>query len=112
MVVNLSFTFASLGRTFDVQMGHQDIVDQLPDGAVCLASSDRVTNQALRFPGKPIYGTQFHTELLPERLIERLTLFRQYMPDDQQFEDLKANMRPTPYAAQIMQRFLEVVVLR
>ncbi|MCH2132866.1 MAG: type 1 glutamine amidotransferase [Phycisphaerales bacterium] len=71
--------FASLGTSFDAQMGHQDIVDELPDGAVCLASSDRVKNQAFRFPGKPIYGTQFHPELDLSTLLDRLRTYPAYI---------------------------------
>ena len=51
--------FGALGPHFQVQIGHEDIVTQLPAGAVLLASSDRVQNEAFRFEGKPIYCTQF-----------------------------------------------------
>lgn len=92
-------------------MGHHDRVSVLPPGATELGYSDLCRNQAFRLDGYPVYGTQFHTELLPERLIERLSVFRQYMPDDDEFEALKASIRPTPYAAGLMRRFLEVIVL-
>ena len=45
--------FGPLGESFGVQIGHEDIVTKLPAGAVLLASSDRVPNQAFRFEGKP-----------------------------------------------------------
>ena len=45
----------------DAQFGHQDIVERLPDNAVCLASSVQVVNQAMMFPGKPI-SIQSHTD--------------------------------------------------
>ena len=47
--------FCHLGRTFPAQLGHNDTVDRLPEGAILLASSERVANQAFRFAGKPIY---------------------------------------------------------
>ena len=58
----------------------------------------------------PVYGTQFHAELLPNQLVERLSTFRQYMPDDDQFEQLKASMRPTPDAGRLLSRFFEQVL--
>ena len=104
--------FKGCPETYAGLMGHHDRVSVLPDGAIELGYSDLCRNQAFRIDGLPVYGTQFHTELLPERLIERLSVFRQYMPDDEEFERLKASMRPTPYSAQLMKRFLEVIVLR
>jgi GMP synthase (glutamine-hydrolysing) len=104
--------FSGCPESYPVLMGHHDRVSELPPGATELAYSDLCRNQAYRINGLPVYGTQFHTELLPERLIERLKMFRQYMPDDDEFERLKAKMRPTPHAAKIMQRFLELVVNR
>ena len=95
--------FGHLPASFPVLMGHHDRVLELPPGATELVHSD----QAFKMEGVPVYGTQFHSELTPGRLIERLTQFRQYMPDDAEFEDLKSRMRPTPEAAMILPRFLE-----
>ena len=47
--------------SFQVLQWHGDTFD-LPRGAVHLASSDRVPNQAFRF-GDKIYGLQFHVEV-------------------------------------------------
>ena len=51
--------FGSLPRTFVGQAGHEDHVVELPPGAVLLASSRTVANQAFRFADAPIYCTQF-----------------------------------------------------
>ena len=51
-----------------------------------IAFSSSCRNQAFCLEGYPVYGTQFHAELLPKQLVERLTMFRQYMPDDEEFE--------------------------
>ena len=99
--------FGHLPASFPVLMGHHDRVVELPPGAHELVFSDTCRNQAFKMEGVPVYGTQFHSELTPERLIERLTQFRQYMPDADQFESMKSSMRPTPEAAMIMPRFLE-----
>lgn len=68
-----------LGSTFFAQMGHEDLVETLPEGTTLLASSDKVTNQAYLFDGKPIYCTQFHPELSLELLLDRLRTYPQYI---------------------------------
>ena len=69
---------AEAGEHFPAQMGHEDVVDRLPDGAVLLAKT-RVSNQAFHFPGKPIYCTQFHPELDRETLLDRLRIYPTYI---------------------------------
>ncbi len=71
--------FAPLGDTFLAPMGHQDCVVRLPPGAVLLASSEKVENQAFRFPDRPIYCTQFHPELDREALLQRVRAYPQYV---------------------------------
>lgn len=93
---------------FPVLAGHEDHVDALPPGAVSLARNDAHPNQAFRVQEKLIWGTQFHSELSPERLIERLKAYRHYIPDDADFEALCLNVRPTPDARRLMRRFLEI----
>ncbi|MHC4415994.1 MAG: type 1 glutamine amidotransferase [Planctomycetota bacterium] len=68
-----------LGRAFRAQMGHQDIVDRLPEGTVLLATTARSTNQAFRFNDKPIYCTQFHPELNRALLLDRLRTYPEYI---------------------------------
>jgi GMP synthase (glutamine-hydrolysing) len=70
--------FGGLPNRFHAQLGHQDIVVDLPADATLLASSQRVTNQAFRFQGKPIYCTQFHPELNRAALLERVTTYPEY----------------------------------
>ncbi len=54
--------FSSLGRErLKVLQWHEDTFD-LPDGAVHLAASTTVKNQAFRF-GDRVYGLQFHVEV-------------------------------------------------
>jgi GMP synthase-like glutamine amidotransferase len=49
----------------DVMQFHSDVVEQLPSGAVLLASSTLYPNQAFRV-GRCGYGLQFHIETTPE----------------------------------------------
>lgn len=51
-----------------------------PRGAVLLASSEKVANQAFRFEGKPIYCTQFHPELDRTGIIKRIGHYPEYLP--------------------------------
>ncbi|MCA9310917.1 MAG: type 1 glutamine amidotransferase [Phycisphaerales bacterium] len=96
---------------FKALLGHRDRVATLPPGAVELACTDICPFQAFRLADRPAYGTQFHAELTEERLLERLMLYRHiYMPDDEDFEEMSRALQPTPYAAQILRRFLEEYV--
>jgi GMP synthase (glutamine-hydrolysing) len=70
--------FGQLPHEFLAQLGHQDIVVELPADAILLASSQRVTNQAFCFQGKPIYCTQFHPELNREALLQRVIAYPEY----------------------------------
>ncbi len=71
--------FKTLPSKFLAQMGHEDIVDQLPKDAILLASSDKVHNEAFKFKEKPIYGTQFHPELHIKDLEKRMKTYPNYV---------------------------------
>ncbi|MEQ9616682.1 MAG: gamma-glutamyl-gamma-aminobutyrate hydrolase family protein [Phycisphaerales bacterium] len=102
--------FGTIGATsFDAIVGHHDLVEELPSGAVELACNELCPNQAFKLEGRLVYGTQFHAEMTPERLIERLETHRHYIPDDNEFDGLKGSLRPTPVTARILGRFLETV---
>ncbi len=104
--------FSLLGDTFTAQMGHQDIVDELPAGAILLASTDRVENQAFSFHDKPIYATQFHPELDGAALIERVHRYPEYIQRIAGIapaEFIKACV-DTPAAESLLPRFVEMVM--
>jgi len=71
--------FGPLGATFRGQCGHEDHVVELPAGAVLLASSDKVINQAYRLQDLPIYCTQFHPELRRDDLLARVRTYPEYI---------------------------------
>lgn len=101
--------FGTLEDEFLAPMGHQDIVVQLPDDAILLASSDTVENQAFRFADKPIYCTQFHPELDRQSFIERVEAYPQYVEKivGTSFEEfIDQRCRETPVAATILAKFL------
>ena len=101
--------FGPLGRRFRAQAGHEDVVAELPPHSTLLASSALVENQAYRFDDAPIYGTQFHPELLAADLELRLRAYPRYLeelsglPPDQFFESLEE----TPETQGVLSRFAE-----
>lgn len=104
--------FAPLGERFFGQSGHEDVVLTLPDGAVLLASSERVENEAFRFEGKPIYCTQFHPELAAADLVMRIARYPVYLPlcGVGTIEELAATTPETPETTALLPRFVAHVL--
>ena len=104
--------FGPIGSGFPVVIGHEDIVDELPEGAVSLASSATIENEALKFSGKPIYATQFHPELVKEDLIQRIAAYPPYLKltGARSLEELRAITPETPGATSLLRRFVEEVL--
>jgi GMP synthase (glutamine-hydrolysing) len=101
--------FEGFPDRFFVQLGHKDRVSDLGPGWVDLAVSDLCPNQAIRLSDKPVYGTQFHSEMNEERLRERLDVYvDSYVPDRDKFQRIIRNLRPSIEADGIMRRFLEL----
>lgn len=101
--------FAPFPRTFLAQMGHQDRISKLPDGAIELARNDRAPYQAFRLGDLPIYGTQFHSELDEAGERSRLYAYRSHYPemaDDAVFQAAVDALRPTPDVDDLMYHFL------
>ena len=100
--------FGPLGATFDAQMGHEDRVVELPPGAVRLASSQLVENQAYRFDDRPIYCTQFHPELTRADLLLRVEAYPEYIEriaglPPERFPEL---LRDAPGTEALLRRFV------
>lgn len=105
--------FGPMGSPFLAQVGHQDIVDRLPEDAVLLASSDRVENQAFRFEGLPIYCTQFHPELNRELLMDRLRTYPKYVEQivGMPMEEFIKTTRESYETQELLLRFVDEHVL-
>lgn len=98
-------------RGFPVLMGHNDRVCRLPHHAVEFARSALCPNQAFRIEGTPMWATQFHSELSPSRILERLERYASiYADSENQLAELKRNLRPTPEASSLITRFIESTV--
>ena len=102
--------FASFPASFMANMGHHDRVTELPPGAVELADNPTQPNEAFRMAGKPMYGTQFHSELDKRREAERLIKYREYyrsqMPSDDTFQAVLDSLRQTTEVDDLMHDFL------
>ncbi len=99
--------FAGLPERFDVQLGHHDRIGVLPEGLEVLARSERCEHQAVRLAGKPVYGSQFHSEMTRERLRARLLMYRdEYLPPGADDAEIDRLLAPSPEAEGILDRFL------
>ena len=103
--------FGQLPNRFLVHAGHEDHVVALPPGAVLLASSADVRNQAFRLAGLPIYCTQFHPELDCASLLQRVEAYPRYVERiaGVSFDEFTATCRETPEANTLLRRFVEMV---
>ncbi|GAB5518293.1 MAG: type 1 glutamine amidotransferase [Rhodothermales bacterium] len=102
--------FAHLPRSFKANVGHHDRVTVLPEGAVELATTASQGHQAFRIAGKPIYGTQFHSELDAEAEQERLLAYRPYYTEvetDKEFQAILDTLAPTPEVDGLLAQFLK-----
>ena len=72
--------FGRFSTPFKANMGHHDRVVQLPPNAVELAHNAQ-PNQAFRVLDRPVYGTQFHSELDAQREKERLVHYKSEFPE-------------------------------
>ncbi|MCA9101323.1 MAG: type 1 glutamine amidotransferase [Pirellulales bacterium] len=101
--------FGALPDRFIGQAGHYDRVDRLPPGAILLASSERVRNQAFTLTGRPVYCTQFHPELDRRALLERLENYPSYVDrycGQSLSEFTRRSCRDAPDSDRLLRRFV------
>lgn len=102
--------FGTLPERFAVCTGHKEACSEPPAGAVVLASNAGCTVQAIRV-GEMAYATQFHAELDPDAIIDRMALYRDsgYFPAHE-FDAVAAQIRAAgveEWPARIVRRFAE-----
>lgn len=101
--------FADLPPQFHVQLGHKDRVSRLGPGWLELARSRLCPYQAIRLADRPVYGTQFHSEMDEHRLRERLEVYvNDYVPDADLFAEILRALRPSVEADRLLSRFLDL----
>jgi GMP synthase (glutamine-hydrolysing) len=100
--------FADFPGRFFVQLGHNDRVSALGPGWLDLAHSELCPFQAIRAAGKPVYGTQFHSEMDEERLRERILVYlKDYVADEATHQKILRSLRPSLEADRLLELFLE-----
>ena len=68
---------SALPSRFDAFVGHKEALQELPEGAVHLMSSERCPFQMIRF-GKNVYATQFHPEADGQVFADRIRIYRDH----------------------------------
>ena len=102
---------ASFPHRFAVQLGHHDVVVDIPPRCVELAYSEKCRFQMLRVIGKPIYSTQFHPEMSDQHLRVRLEMYRDsYLAEQTSAQELSMPLRPSKWADSMLRRFFELHV--
>lgn len=101
--------FEGLPTRFWAQLGHNDHVERLGSGWEELAYSVRSRHQVIRRRDRPVYGTQFHSEMNEERLRERLQVYLDsYVADATDYDRILRGLRPSIDADGLLARFLEL----
>ncbi len=105
--------YLGLKREFTAQLGHNDRVARLPQGAVNLAFTSACPIQAYRISGTLIYATQFHPELDHLENQERAMGYLQvYDVEMTRPEKLAEMFRPSDAASGLIAKFLQLVKSR
>ena len=96
-------------QTFSALVGHKEACDDIPSGAVLLATSSTCPVQMFRVK-QHIYATQFHPEADANEFIIRIQTYKDYgyFPPEEA-EALIASVRnlKTPVPKEILKRFVE-----
>ena len=106
--------FKDFPAAFKANMGHHDRVAVLPPEGIDLAFSASQSHQAFRIKDKPIYGTQFHSELNAEREYERLIAYRPYYTEvetEEEFQEIVNGLAETTEVDGLLRKFLNIYVL-
>jgi len=100
---------AGLPAQIDVLLGHKEAVDTTPAGATLLMSGSVCPVQMFRV-GENVYATQFHPEGDAEEFILRIDTYRNhgyFEPHEADELKKRVSLKPTPYAQEILRRFVE-----
>ncbi len=92
----------------DVLLGHKEAVDTTPDGATLLMTGSNCPVQMFRI-GENVYAIQFHPEGDAEEFILRIDTYRNhgyFEPHEADELKKRVSLKPTPYAQEILRRFV------
>ena len=94
---------------FHVQLGHKDRVSELGADWLDLAQSELCPFQIIRLRDKPVYGTQFHSEMDERRLHERILVYLEdYVADEAEHQRILSGLRPSIESDHLLETFLEL----
>ncbi len=100
--------FKNVPREIQVQYGHKDVLDRVPDGAELLATGARCAVSALCYGGV-VYTTQFHPEMTAEDVHARLSHGNGYLPSGMRIDDL---VQPSPYGTTLFRNYFTWIANR
>lgn len=98
-----------LPNQIDVLLGHKEAVDITPEGATLLMTGKACPVQMFRV-GQNVYATQFHPEADAEEFSLRIDIYRNhgyFKPHEAEELKQRVSQKPTPYAQEILRRFVE-----
>jgi GMP synthase (glutamine-hydrolysing) len=98
----------------DVLCGHKEAVDELPAGATLLLTNQACPVQMFRV-GENVYATQFHPEGDAEGIALRIQIYKHhgyFPPEEAETLIAAVNREDTPYAREILRRFIERYTVR
>ena len=93
----------------DVLCGHKEACDQVPRGSILLLTGDACPVQMFRV-GDNVYATQFHPEGDGEGFTVRIHAYKHhgyFPPEEAEALIVAVNRSDTPYAREILRRFVE-----
>ncbi len=92
-----------------VLLGHKEACDTLPAGATLLMRGNRCPVQMFRV-GQNVYATQFHPEGDAEGFALRIEVYKHhgyFDPEEAEWLVEAVSREPTPWAQQVLRRFVE-----
>jgi GMP synthase (glutamine-hydrolysing) len=93
----------------DVLLGHKEACDYTPEGAVLLMTGSDCPVQMFRV-AENVYATQFHPEGDSEEFILRIDTYANhgyFEPHEAEVLKNEVSRKPTPYAQEILRRFVQ-----
>jgi len=100
--------FKELPATFYAHLTHGQSVTGLPSDAICLASSQRVPQQAFRW-GESCWGVQFHPEFTETIMAHYLAAYREQIPAEMRLQ-LQSNLHQCTEASSLLPRFVDFCI--
>lgn len=100
-----------LPERFLAQQGHNDVVEDVPEPFVWLATSERCRWQAFKHPMKPFYGLQFHPELGREDFMVRMRKYaHEYAATPERYQQIDEQVKDT-HIQDVIEKFIDRIVL-